>query len=127
MQERYPSVSGFTSIADNCFQVISSGHTSRGYNWQVLAAAVQRCICPAWSIQAHCWPLLIPVPDLQMKDLVRMEGLVLQSLDFRVNAPTCFTFYSVLLRHLQPSPKTAALASYILVHPSQQNPVLPAC
>ncbi len=50
-----------------------------------------------------------------------MEGLVLQSLDFRVNAPTCFTFYSVLLRHLQPSPKTAALASYILVHPSQRK------
>lgn len=23
MQERYPSVSGFTSIADNCFQVCS--------------------------------------------------------------------------------------------------------
>ena len=45
-----------------------------------------------------------------------MEGLVLQSLDFRVNAPTCFTFYSVLLRHLQPSDKTAALASYILVY-----------
>ena len=53
-----------------------------------------------------------------MKDLVRMEGLVLQSLDFRVNAPTCFTFYSVLLRHMQPSAKTAALASYILVLPS---------
>ena len=47
-----------------------------------------------------------------------MEGLVLQSLDFRVNVPTCFTFYSVLLRHLQPSAKTAALASYILVHTS---------
>ena len=44
-----------------------------------------------------------------------MEGLVLQSLDFRVNVPTCFTFYSVLLRHLQPAAKTAALASYILV------------
>jgi len=44
-----------------------------------------------------------------------MEGLVLQSLDFRVNAPTCFTFYSILLRHLQPSTKTAAMASYILV------------
>ena len=49
-----------------------------------------------------------------------MEGLVLQSLDFRVNAPTCFTFYSVLLRHLQPSDKTAALASYILVPSSRQ-------
>ncbi len=29
LQERYPSVSGFTSIADNCFQVTSSAHTSR--------------------------------------------------------------------------------------------------
>lgn len=55
---------------------------------------------------------------MQMKDLVRMEGLVLQSLDFRVNAPTCFSFFSVLGRHLQPTPKMAALASYILVHPN---------
>ena len=58
----------------------------------------------------------------QMKDLIRMEGLVLQSLDFRVNAPTCFTFYSVLLRHLQPAAKTAALASYILVSSSFYGP-----
>ena len=61
----------------------------------------------------------------QMKDLIRMEGLVLQSLDFRVNAPTCFTFYSVLLRHLQPAAKTAALASYILVSSSSCS--LDAC
>ena len=65
---------------------------------------------------------------MQMKDLVRMEGLVLQSLDFRVNAPTCFTFFSVLGRHLQPTPKMVALASYILVHPQSQFVCkLPAC
>ena len=65
---------------------------------------------------------------MQMKDLVRMEGLVLQSLEFRVNAPTCFTFFSILGRHLQPTPKMVALASYILVHPQSQFVFkLPAC
>lgn len=144
VQERYPSVSGFTSIADNCFQVRTSrdlrlpskstgfmaiNPTCDACGFPVDLSLLHSCLCikgcgrpiylrgdvvmrqlSAWlNADWHRW--------VQMKDLIRMEGLVLQSLGFRVNAPTCFTFHNILLRHLQPCAKTAALASYILVCP----------
>ena len=46
-----------------------------------------------------------------------MEGLVLQSLEFRVNTPTCYTFLSLLNQHLKPPPAHAALSVYLLVRP----------
>ena len=65
----------------------------------------------------------------QSRDLLRMEGLVLQSLEFRVNTPTCYTFLSLLIQHLGMVPATAALSIYLLVHPPVHfyTVTLPAC
>ncbi len=52
---------------------------------------------------------------VQPEDLLRMEGLLLQSLDFRINAPTAYTFLSLLKQHIGVSPRVAALAVYLLV------------
>ena len=44
VQERYPSVSGFTSIADNCFQVQKAlKDTPKARIWQATIATMQRC------------------------------------------------------------------------------------
>lgn len=51
----------------------------------------------------------------QPEDLLRMEGVLLQSLDFRINAPTAYTFLSLLKQHIGLSPRVAALAVYLLV------------
>ena len=51
----------------------------------------------------------------QPEDLLRMEGVLLQSLDFRINAPTAYTFLSLLKQHVGLSPRVAALAVYLLV------------
>ncbi|BDA41961.1 probable cyclin-A2 at C-terminar half [Coccomyxa sp. Obi] len=48
------------------------------------------------------------------EDLLRMEGVLLQSLDFRINAPTAYTFLSLLKPHIGLSPRVAALAVYLL-------------
>ena len=42
---------------------------------------------------------------------------MLQSLEFRVNTPTCYTFLSLLIQHLGLAPATAALSIYLLVRP----------
>ena len=44
-----------------------------------------------------------------------MESLVLQSLGFRVNAPTAYTFLSLLKQHISLAPAVSALAVYLLV------------
>ena len=52
-----------------------------------------------------------------MEDLLRMEGVVLQTMDFRINAPTGYTFLCLLKQHIGLSPRVAALAVYLLVCP----------
>lgn len=52
---------------------------------------------------------------MQTEDLLRMEGVVLQSLDFRINTPTAYTFLCLLKQHIGLPPRVAALAVYLLV------------
>jgi hypothetical protein len=52
---------------------------------------------------------------LQVTDLIRMESLVLQSLGFRINTPTAYTFLSLLKQFISLPPTVTALAVYILV------------
>ena len=57
-----------------------------------------------------------------------MEGLVLQSLEFRVNTPTCYTFLSLLNQHLGPSPAHVALSVYLLVRSgTPESPLVHSC
>lgn len=44
-----------------------------------------------------------------------MEGVVLQTMDFRINAPTAYTFLCLLKQHVGLTPRVAALAVYLLV------------
>lgn len=46
-------------------------------------------------------------------DLLKMESLVLQSLGFRINAPTSHTFLSLFLQGIPSSPKCQALAAFL--------------
>ena len=56
-----------------------------------------------------------PFAWLQEPDLLQMERTVLNSLAFRVNTPTAYTFWSVYrLGHAMHNP-TASLASYLMV------------
>ena len=51
----------------------------------------------------------------QERDLLQMERTVLNSLGFRINTPTAYTFWSVYrLGHAMHNP-TASLASYLMV------------
>ncbi|KAK9909017.1 hypothetical protein WJX75_006080 [Coccomyxa subellipsoidea] len=50
----------------------------------------------------------------RVEDLLRMEGVVLQTMDFRINAPTGYTFLCLLKQHIGLSPRVAALAVYLL-------------
>jgi len=49
-------------------------------------------------------------------DLLKMESVVLQSLAFRINAPTSCTFLSMFQQGINLSPKAHAMASYFTVH-----------
>ena len=48
-------------------------------------------------------------------DLLKMESLVLQSLGFRINAPTPHTFLSLFQQGIPSSPKCQALAAFLTV------------
>ena len=48
-------------------------------------------------------------------DLLKMESLVLQTLGFRINAPTSHTFLSLFQQGMQSSPKCHALAAFLTV------------
>ena len=48
-------------------------------------------------------------------DLLKMESLVLQSLEFRINAPTSCTFLSMFQQGINLSPKAHAMAAYFTV------------
>jgi len=49
-------------------------------------------------------------------DLLKMESVVLQSLAFRINAPTSCTFLSMFQQGINVSPKAHAMASFFTVH-----------
>ena len=48
-------------------------------------------------------------------DLLKMESLVLQTLGFRINAPTSHTFLSLFQQGMQASSKSHALAAFLTV------------
>lgn len=48
-------------------------------------------------------------------DLLKMESLVLQTLGFRINAPTSHTFLSLFQQGIQSSPTCHALAAFLTV------------
>jgi hypothetical protein len=52
---------------------------------------------------------------LKVADLVRMESLVLQTLDFRVSRPNAHTMLSLFRKALDLGPRDAAFAMYIVV------------
>jgi len=54
---------------------------------------------------------------LQVADLLRMESLVLQTLDFRVARPNAHTMLSLFRKALDLGPWDAAFATYIVVSP----------
>lgn len=56
-----------------------------------------------------------PSPALQVSDLHAMEGLVLQTLDFRLNSPTAHTFLSIFSQGVGLHGRAAALASMYTV------------
>ena len=56
-----------------------------------------------------------PSPALQVSDLHAMEGLVLQTLDFRLNSPTAHTFLSIFSEGVGLHGRAAALASMYTV------------
>ncbi len=49
-------------------------------------------------------------------DLLKMESVVLQSLAFRINAPTSCTFLSMFQQGINLSPKAHAMATFFTVH-----------
>ena len=55
------------------------------------------------------------MPALQVSDLHAMEGLVLQTLDFRLNSPTAHTFLSIFSEGVGLQGRAAALASMYTV------------
>ena len=95
----------------------SQGHINRTTHM----AVIQGAPCAAQMITGWAFTLAnqaAQAPGVvvaQARDLTRMEGLVLQSLEFRVNTPTCYTFLSLLNQHLGPSPAHVALSVYLLV------------
>ena len=56
-----------------------------------------------------------PLPALQVSDLHAMEGLVLQTLDFRLNSPTAHTFLSIFSGGVGLQGRAASLASMYTV------------
>ncbi len=60
---------------------------------------------------------------VQVGDLLRMESLVLQTLDFRIARPNAHTMLGLFRKALELGPRDAAFAMYIIVssdgHPPQ--------
>lgn len=69
---------------------------------------------PAAAVSSRAAPRPPPLP-LQPGDLLRMEGIVLDCLAFRINTPTAHTFLSMYKQALGLQPRTCALASYLAV------------
>jgi hypothetical protein len=66
--------------------------------------------------RSHCAASLTAAGVLlaaQQGDLLKMEGLVLQSLGFHINMPTAHTFLSLLKLGLRLDARAAAAASFI--------------
>lgn len=65
--------------------------------------------CSEYPAQAHRCNMLQPA------DLLRMEGIILDCLSFRISCPTTHTFMALFKQALGLQPRTCAMASYLSV------------
>ena len=74
---------------------------------------------PQRSFPAACWAVgdVCRCPA-QEADLLHMERTVLNSLGFRVNAPTAYTFWSIFRMSHAAADETSSLALYLTVRPA---------
>jgi hypothetical protein len=62
--------------------------------------------CRLTTVSGCCW---------QEEDLLHMERTVLNSLGFRINAPTAYTFWSIFRMSHAAADETSSLALYLTV------------
>ena len=108
----------FTNIADNCFAVRAgpcpgpapaAGNLLRYKALRLPCRAVQASLVLSQQASTAAGVLRAAQPG----DLLKMEGLVLQSLGFHINMPTAHTFLSLLKLGLRLDARAAAAASFI--------------
>jgi len=58
---------------------------------------------------------------MQVADLLRMESLVLQTLDFRVARPNAHTMLGLFRKAMDLGPRDAAFATYLVVSSSSSH------